>query len=36
MRNSNSLPILVFVVLLGAGLAFAYSKFALAEPEKAR
>ncbi|HMK89233.1 MAG TPA: slipin family protein [Methylocystis sp.] len=34
MRNSNALPILIFVVLLAAGLASAYSSLALGDPHK--
>jgi regulator of protease activity HflC (stomatin/prohibitin superfamily) len=34
MRNSNSLPILIFIVLLGVGFAFAYSSFTLADPQQ--
>jgi regulator of protease activity HflC (stomatin/prohibitin superfamily) len=34
MRNSSALPILIFVVILGAGLAFAYSAFALPDYSK--
>ena len=31
MRNSNALPVLVFVIVLGVGVAFAYSRFTPAE-----
>jgi regulator of protease activity HflC (stomatin/prohibitin superfamily) len=34
MRNSNSLPILIFILLLGVGFAFAYSSFTLADPQQ--
>ncbi len=34
MRNSSALPILIFVVILGAGLAFAYSALTLPDYSK--
>lgn len=34
MRNSNALPILIFVLLLGAGLAVAYASLAHGDPRR--
>jgi hypothetical protein len=34
MRNSNALPILIFVLLLGAGLSFSYASLDLGDPRK--
>jgi regulator of protease activity HflC (stomatin/prohibitin superfamily) len=34
MRNSNALPILIFVLLLGAGLSLSYASLELGDPHK--
>ncbi len=34
MRNSNALPILIFVLLLGVGLSFSYASLDLTDPRK--
>lgn len=34
MRSSNALPILIFILLIGAGLSFSYSNLALGHPRK--
>lgn len=34
MKNSNALPILIFVLLLGIGLSFSYASLSLGDPRK--
>lgn len=34
MKNSNALPILIFLLLLGVGLGFSYASLALGDPRK--
>ncbi|KAF2991500.1 slipin family protein (plasmid) [Methylocystis sp. MJC1] len=34
MKNSNALPILIFLLLLGVGLGFAYTSLALGDPHR--